>query len=51
MKKMGESGADEDKIKIIVMLLQEIKCGDDSKPLKFKKYRPKKSERFHPESG
>ena len=32
MERMGESGADEDNIKIIDILLQEIKCGDDSKP-------------------
>ena len=30
--RMGESGADEHKIKIIDMLLQEIKSGDNSKP-------------------
>ena len=32
LEAMGGSGADEDKIKIIDMLLQEIKSGDNSKP-------------------
>ena len=43
---MGESGADEDKIKIIDMLLHEIKCRDDSKPSNLRRIDQRKVKDF-----